>query len=178
VNRDGQLTAADRTNLGSPIPKLLYGLSASAEYRGFDLAFDFQGQSGNKIFNAKETVRPDPYNFEQRYFNFWNGEGPSNTEPRPSNGGINYEPSSRFIYDGSFIRLRNLTLGYNLPRSFAERASLQNARVYLRATNLFTISRFTGYNPDLVGGNPVLNALDVASYPVPRIFSVGMNLTF
>ncbi|MBL7854641.1 MAG: TonB-dependent receptor [Cyclobacteriaceae bacterium] len=178
VNRDGQLTAADRTNLGSPIPKLLYGLSASAEYRGFDLAFDFQGQSGNKIFNAKETVRPDPYNFEQRYFNFWDGEGTSNTEPRPSNGGINYEPSSRFIYDGSFLRLRNLTLGYNLPRSFAERASMQNARVYLRATNLFTISRFTGYNPDLVGGNPVLNALDVASYPVPRIFSVGMNLTF
>jgi TonB-linked SusC/RagA family outer membrane protein len=178
VNRDGIINGNDRVNLGSPIPTLMYGLSSTVEYRGFDLAFDFQGQHGNKIFNAKETVRPDPYNFEQRYFNFWNGEGTSNSEPRPSNGGINYEPSSRYIFDGSFIRLRNLSVGYTLPQSLSSRLSVKSVRVYLRATNLFTISSYPGYAPDIVGGDPTLNALDFASYPVPRVFSTGLNLTF
>ncbi|MDW8332438.1 MAG: TonB-dependent receptor, partial [Cyclobacteriaceae bacterium] len=97
VNNDGVLNGDDRTYLGSPVPKLLYGFNFNLTYRQFDFTVDFQGQHGNKIFNGKEIVRPDPYNFEQRYFNFWDGEGTSNTEPRPSNGGINYEPSSRYV---------------------------------------------------------------------------------
>jgi len=178
VNKDGAINGSDRVNLGSPIPTLMYGLSSTVEYRGFDFAFDFQGQYGNKIYNAKETVRPDPYNFEQRYFNFWNGEGTSNSEPRPSNGGINYEPSSRYIYDGSFVRLRNLSLGYTLPTTLSNRLSLKSVRIFLRATNLFTVSSFSGYVPDIVSNNPILNGIDTGSYPVPRVFSTGLNLTF
>ncbi|MBX2962257.1 MAG: TonB-dependent receptor [Cyclobacteriaceae bacterium] len=178
TNGDGFLTPADRVNLGSPIPKLLYGFSLNGEYKRFDLTIDFQGQQGNKIFNGKETVRPDPYNFEQRYFNFWDGEGTSNTEPRPSNGGINFEPSSRFIYDGSFFRLRNLSLGYTLPADWISKAGMRSLRAYARVTNLFTLSSFTGYTPEIVSGNPVLNGIDVATYPIPRIYSLGLNLTF
>ncbi|MFM9075548.1 MAG: SusC/RagA family TonB-linked outer membrane protein, partial [Bacteroidota bacterium] len=89
VNKDGELDAADRTNLGSPIPKAMLGLNGELTWRQFDLGIDLQGQFGNKIFNGKEIVRPDPYNFEARYFNFWDGAGTSNSEPRPSNGGIN-----------------------------------------------------------------------------------------
>lgn len=178
VNQDGILNSADRTNLGSPIPTYLFGLNLNLTYRNFDFTSDFQGQGGNKIFNGKEIIRPDPYNFERRYLNFWNGEGTSNSEPRPSNGGVNYEPSSRYIYDGAFIRLRNISLGYTLPQTLVDKGGMKSVRAYVRVTNLFTISEFTGYTPEIVSGNPVLNAIDVATYPVPRIFSVGLNMTF
>ncbi|MFZ9503923.1 MAG: TonB-dependent receptor, partial [Cyclobacteriaceae bacterium] len=126
----------------------------------------------------KEIVRPDPYNFEKRYYDFWDGAGSSANEPRPSNGGVNYEPSSRYIYDGSFVRIRNITLGYTLPDKLIQRAKMKSARVYLRANNLLTLSKFTGYTPEIVNGNPILNGIDFATYPVPRIFSAGLNVTF
>jgi TonB-linked SusC/RagA family outer membrane protein len=178
TNGDGLLTPADRINLGSPIPRFLYGFNVNLEYKRFDVVIDFQGQSGNKIFNGKEIIRPDPYNFEKRYFNFWDGEGTSNLEPRPSNGGVNYEPSSRYIYDGSFFRVRNLSIGYTLPSEISAKAGMKTARAYIRATNLFTVSEFTGYTPEIVSGNPVTNGIDGGTYPIPRIFSAGLNLTF
>ncbi|QOI98745.1 MAG: TonB-dependent receptor [Flammeovirgaceae bacterium] len=177
-DNNGVLNSADRTNLGSPIPTLLYGVNLSAEFKRFDVTIDFQGQSGNKIFNGKETVRPDPYNFEQRYFNFWDGEGTTNSEPRPSNGGVNYEPSSRYIYNGSFFRLRNFSIGYSVPEHLVRKAGMKSVRAFARVTNLFTLSSFTGYTPEIVSGNPVLNGIDIATYPIPRIYSLGLNLTF
>jgi TonB-linked SusC/RagA family outer membrane protein len=176
VNGDGVLNANDRTYLGSPIPKLLYGFNFNLLYRQFDFTADFQGQHGNKIFNGKEIVRPDPYNFEKRYFNFWDGEGTSNTEPRPSNGGINYEPSSRYVYSGSFFRLRNISLGYTLPSKWLTNIGLKSARAFVRVTNLFTISSFTGYTPEIVSGNAILNGIDGGTYPVPRITTIGLNV--
>lgn len=178
VNKDGVLNSDDRTNLGSPIPKVMLGLNTNLFYRQFDFTLDIQSQFGNKIYNGKETVRPDPYNFEKRYFNFWDGEGTSNTEPRPSNGGVNYEPSSRYIYDGSFVRLRNISFGYTIPQSLLDKVYVKSARAYVRVTNLVTWSKFTGYTPEIISGNPTVNAIDVATYPIPRIFSLGLNLTF
>ena len=178
VNKDGQLDSRDRTSLGSPIPKAMLGLNGNLAWRQFDLTVDLQGQAGNKIFNGKEIVRPDPYNFEARYYKFWDGAGTSNSEPRPSNGGINYEPSSRFVYDGSFLRLRNLMVGYTLPEAVGARVGLKSARVFARITNLFTLSKFTGYTPEIVSGNPVLNAIDFANYPVPRIGTIGLTMNF
>lgn len=178
VNNDGFLNSADRVNLGSPIPKLLYGFNVNLEYKNFDFTADLQGQSGNKIFNGKEIVRPDPYNFERRYLNFWSGDGSTTMEPRPSNGGVNYEPSSRYIYDGSFLRMRNISVGYSLPKSLVDKSGIKSVRAYVRVTNLFTTSKFTGYTPEIVSGNPVLSGIDVANYPIPRIFSLGLNMTF
>lgn len=178
VNKDGVLNSADRTNLGSPIPTLLFGLNINLAYKNFDVTVDVQSQHGNKIFNGKEIVRPDPYNFERRYINFWNGDGSSNSEPKPSNGGVNYEPSSRYIYDGSFIRLRNISLGYTLPQAFVDKGGVKTVRAFVRVTNLLTVSKFTGYTPEIVSGNPVLNGIDVATYPIPRIFSGGLTMTF
>lgn len=176
VNGDGVLNGDDRTYLGSPIPKLLYGFNFNLSYRHFDFTADFQGQHGNKIFNGKEIVRPDPYNFERRYFNFWDGEGTSNTEPRPSNGGVNYEPSSRYIYSGAFFRLRNVSVGYTLPSDLLNKLGIKSARAFVRVTNLFTISSFTGYSPEIVSGNPILNGIDSGTYPIPRITTIGLNL--
>jgi hypothetical protein len=179
TNGDNLLNGDDRTMIGSPIPDFLYGFSMEGFYKGFDLGIDFQGQAGNEIYNYKETVRPDLYNFEQRYIDFWNGEGTSTTEPRPSAGGYNFQHSSRYVQDGSYLRLRNVTLGYTLPSAISEKIKMRTARVYVRGTNVFTSKKYTGYTPEVPGaGSPLDNGVDAGTYPLPAIYSAGLNLTF
>lgn len=178
INDDGQINGLDRTYLGSPIPKFVYGFNLGLEYKGFAFSLDLSGQAGNKIFNGKEVVRPDPYNFEQHAFDRWTGEGTSNKEPRASFGGYNYTPSDHFIQDGSFIRIRNVMLSYNLPVSFAERLSLNEIRVYLKATNLYTFTRYNGYTPEIGSFDVLSNGIDYGIYPVTAIYAVGLNLNF
>lgn len=178
VNNDGQLNDADRTYIGSPIPTFIYGFDLSMTYKNFDFSIDFQGQWGNKIFNGKEVVRPDPYNFERRIWDRWAGEGTSTTVPKPSFGGYNYTPSDYFIQDGSFLRLRNISLGYSLPQEMANRIRLDQVRVFVRATNLFTWTNFTGYSPEIISSNVIDNGIDRGEYPVPAIYSVGLNINF
>lgn len=177
-NEDGVIDGNDRTTIGNPIPKLLYGFSAEFGYKGFDLGLDFQGQSGNDIMNYKETVRVGLYNFESHVKNYWDGEGSSNSEPRPTEGGNNYRISSRFVQDGSFFRLRSVTLGYTVPKDLSEKLYVKSARVYVRGTNIFTSTKWTGYTPEIASNSPVNNAIDRGTYPVPSIYSVGLNLTF
>jgi len=178
TNGDKVLNGEDRTYIGSPIPDFIFGINFSAAYRGFDLAVDFQGQAGNEIFNGKEVVRPDPYNFEKHVMDRWTGENTSNTEPRPSFGGYNYLPSDRFIQNGSFLRLRTLSVGYTLPESLSRKLYLTQARIYLKGNNLFTLTEYTGYTPE-IGSNDVLsNGIDNGIYPITAIYSIGINLTF
>ena len=178
VNGDGVISPLDRTNLGSPIPKFIFGVSGGSEYKGIDFSFNIQGQTGNKIFNGKEVVRPDPYNFEAHVMDRWTGEGTSNDEPRPTFGGYNYNISDRFIYDGSFIRLRNIMLGYTFPQDWSQKIYMQNLRVYFKVDNLYTWSKFTGYSPE-IGSREVLdNGIDNGIYPITAIYSFGLNLTF
>lgn len=185
VNGDGVVNPDDRTFLGSGIPDFIYGINLEVGYKGFGLAVDFQGQVGNEIYNAKETVRPDLYNFEQHVFNRWRGEGTSNSEPRATAGGYNFEPSDRFVQDGSFVRFRSATLSYDLHESLAEKIKMKSARIYLRGTNLITWTKFTGYSPEVSGeqigvtGTDVLNnGIDYGTYPVSTVYSVGLNLSF
>ena len=178
TNGDGNLDGNDRTYIGSPVPDLIYGFSFGMESRGIDFSIDLQGVIGNKIFNGKEVVRPDPYNFEAHVMERWTGEGTSNTEPKPSFGGYNYLPSDRFIQSGSFLRLRNITLGYTLPETLTNRISAHRARVYVKGSNIYTLTRFTGYTPE-IGSNDVLsNGIDNGIYPVTAVYSLGLNLTF
>jgi TonB-linked SusC/RagA family outer membrane protein len=178
VNGDGVLDGRDRTYIGSPIPKFIFGFNAMVEYKGFDLGIDFQGQTGNKIFNGKEVVRPDPYNFEQHVFDRWTGPGTSDREPRPSFGGYNFTPSDRFIQDGSFLRLRSASLGYTLPSSLTRKASITQMRVYIKGTNLFTLTRFTGYTPEIGSYDVLSNGIDYGAYPITSAYSIGVNLQF
>ena len=178
VNSDGKLDGLDRTYIGSPIPKFIFGFNAEVEYKGIDLSFDFQGQTGNKIFNGKEVVRPDPYNFEKHVFDRWTGPGTSNKEPKPSFGGYNYTPSDWFIQDGSFIRLRSMTLGYTLPSSLIKKEFIQQLRVYFKGSNLFTLTRFTGYSPEIGSYDVLSNGIDYGIYPITSTYSFGVNLTF
>jgi TonB-linked SusC/RagA family outer membrane protein len=178
TNDDGELNGNDRAYIGSPVPDFIYGFSFGIESRGFDLSIDLQGVVGNEIFNGKEVVRPDPYNFEQHVMDRWTGENTSETEPRPSFGGYNYLPSDRFIQSGSFLRLRNVSLGYSLPETLVQRISAVRARIYIKGSNIYTLTKFTGYTPEIGSGDVLSNGIDNGIYPVTAVYSVGLNLTF
>ncbi|UXE66131.1 MAG: TonB-dependent receptor [Chryseotalea sp. WA131a] len=178
TNNDGKITPEDRVVLGSPIPTFLYGFNLELNFRNFDLSADFQGEGGAKIYNAKATIRPDLYNFEASVIDRWRGEGTSNTEPRATQGGYNFLPSNRFIQDASFFRLRTLSLGYSFPKTLASKAGMRVARIYIRSTNLFTLTQFTGYSPEIASENVTDNRVDRGSYPVAIIYSVGLNISF
>lgn len=178
VNKDGKIDGLDRTYIGSPIPEFIYGLNFEIQYKAFDLSIDIHGQTGNKIFNGKDAVRPDPYNFERTVWNRWTGPETSNTEPRPSFGGYNYTPSDRFIQDGSFIRLRNVMIGYTLPEALSLKLAMKEVRLYLKGTNIFTLTRFTGYTPEIGSYDVLSNGIDFGTYPIAAVFSFGLNVTF
>jgi TonB-linked SusC/RagA family outer membrane protein len=178
VNSDGVINSDDRTYLGSPVPKFIFGFNAEMSYKNFDLSVDFQGQTGNKIYNGKMAVRPDLYNFEARVKNYWDGDGTSNSEPRPTASGVNFESSSYFIEDGSYLRLRNIRIGYSLPSSLAGKLRLTKARAYLSGTNLFTITEYSGFTPEIGGSDVVSAGIDLGVYPITAVYSIGLNLTF
>lgn len=178
INGDGVINLDDRTYLGSAIPRLVFGFNFSGSYKGFSLDVDFQGEYGKELYNAKETIRPDLYNFEAHVWDRWTDPGTSTTQPRPSAGGYNWQPSTRFVQDGSYLRLRNVTLGYAVPNTVAERFRMQSARIYLSGVNAFTLTRFTGYSPEFASPGVLDNGLDFGGYPVTSIYSLGLNLTF
>lgn len=178
VNGDGKIDGRDRTNIGSPIPSFIFGFNFGLEFMGIDLSVNIQGQTGNDIFNAKEVVRPDPYNFETRVLNRWTGPGTSDTEPRASFGGYNYTPSDHFIQDGSFVRIRNVSLGYTLPSAWMNKVKIQKVRIYAKADNLYTWTKFTGYTPEIGSGDVLSAGIDYGVYPITAVYSVGINLNF
>ncbi len=176
TNGDTKITDDDRTFIGSPIPDVLFGFNFNATYKGFDLNIDFQGQYGNEILNMKETVRPDMYNFEAHVWNRWTGEGTSNEEPIATQGGYNFLVSERFVQDGSFLRLRNVSVGYTFAPAIIQKLKLSNLRIYVSGTNLLTLTKFTGYSPEVLGG-PIDSGLDYSTYPVSSIYSCGIRIT-
>lgn len=178
VNNDGVINADDRTLIGNSIPDLIYGFSAEVGYRSFTLSADFQGQIGNDIYNGKQAVRFTTLNYEERFNEYWTGPGSTNTDPRPSLGGVNYSPSSYFVEDGSFLRLRTLTLNYALSAAKAQQWRISGMNVYLRATNLFTATNYSGYTPEIGIGSAVDGVIDRGIYPVTKVFTLGLNAQF
>jgi TonB-linked SusC/RagA family outer membrane protein len=177
INGDGKIDGRDRTYIGSPIPKFIFGFNFTLEWKGIDFSIDIQGQTGNKIFNAKDCVRPDPYNFETTVLDHWTGPGTSNTEPRPSFGGYNYTPSDHFLQDGSYLRIRNLTLGYTLPSKWTTKIYFEKLRIYFKTDNLFTWTKFTGYSPEIGSSDVLSNGIDAGIYPITAVYALGINIT-
>ena len=178
TNRDGVITADDRTYLGSPIPDLVYGFTFGFDVSGFDLAVDFNGVSGNKIINAKRIARFGTYNFETSFLDRWTGEGSSNAEPRVTNGGLNYNVSDRFLEDGSFLRLRNIQVGYTVPTSLSERVRLDKVRIYVTGTNLLTWTDYSGYTPEITSGSVISVGIDTGVYPIAQSIVFGVQVGF
>lgn len=178
VNKDGRITSADRTVIGSAIPDVIYGFSAEIGRGAFTLSADFQGQIGGDIYNGKQAVRFATLNYESKFVNAWNGEGSTNEHFKASQGGNNFLPSSYFVEDGSFLRLRTLTLNYSMSSKLCNKMKLTNANIYIRGVNLFTITKFTGYSPEIGAGNATDGVIDRGIYPITRVMTVGFNTNF
>ena len=178
VNGDGQITPDDRTAIGNPTPDFIYGGSINAAYKGFDIGVDLQGVYGNEIFRAWTQGTFADFNYLEGKTERWNGPGTSNWEPilstRRSN---NYQNSTYNIEDGSFFRIRNLQLGYTIGKGLLERAKIRSLRIYLNAQNLATFANNTGFTPE-IGGSATAFGVDNGTYPVPAIYSAGINLNF
>ena len=181
VNGDGVINAAeDRVVLGSAIPDMILGINGSFSYSGFELSFDVTGQFGNEVINAKQMARFGAYNYETRWLDRFTGEGSSNTIPRSTIAGPNFETlSSLYVEDGSYVRLRNVTLGYRFGGPVLDRLRMQSLRVYVNGTNLVTSQNYTGYNPEIYNGTVFDNGIDRGDiYPIARTITAGIDITF
>lgn len=169
------INADDQTMIGNPIPDWTFGINLYAEYKGFDLSAFFQGSLGNDIFKLYRRSNLGYANWEQAWVNRWHGEGTSNWYPRVVEGdNLNTRVSSFYVEDGSYIRLKVLQLGYSLPKKWMRKAHIKGFRVYLQGENLFTLTNYTGYDPE-VGTR---NGFDGGTYPQARVFTIGANITF
>lgn len=176
---NGVLNADDRTIIGSWIPDFVYGFNANVGFKGLSLSLDFAGQSGNEIYNGKQAIRFATLNYEDRFNERWTGPGTSNTDPKASTGGINYNPSDYFIEDASFIKLRTVTISYALPNPLIEKLKILTASVYVRGTNLWNSTDYSGYTPELGGSDSAIGGIiDLGVYPTTKVISAGLNLTF
>lgn len=196
VNNDGKIDANDQVCIGNPFPKLTYGLNLGAEFYGVDVQLFFQGVWGNKIYNAlrlrTEGAGDDCTLASYMADEVWIGysdlvrksmltKGIDWTEmenrqdatiPNPLGSPMNKENSSRFIEDGSYFRLKNIQIGYTLPKKVTEKFLCSRLRFYVTASNLFTVTKYSGYDPEVGSG------VDYGNYPQSRTFTFGLNANF
>lgn len=178
INEDGTINEEDKTFLGSPIPDVNFGLNFSASYRLFDLSFNLDGQVGNEVLYARPADRGFRLlNYEEFYLDRWTGAGTSNSEPRITESGHNYEVVDRFLESGDYLRLRNIQLGYTLPTSASNKISFNSIRIYANAKNAFTLTGYTGYNPQIGGGQVTETGIDLGTYPTTSVYSLGIEFS-
>lgn len=178
VNGDGEITPADRTQIGDPTPDVTYGFSVGLSYKNWDLSVDMMGQGGNQIFRTWDNYNFAQFNYLDQRLNRWHGEGTSNSQPLlNANHAINQLNSEYYIEDGRFFRIRNVQLAYSFDKTLLSKIRLQALKLYFNAQNLKTWKHNTGYTPEL-GGSAIAFGSDGGSYPVPAIYTFGVNLTF
>lgn len=192
VNGDGQLSVADRTVLGNPQPDYIFGITNTLSYKNIELSFLIQGVQGNEIMHLGRRFYANfagTANGLKEMNNRWRspedpGDGftprANRDLSRYSSSNASANISSTHIEDGSFIRLRNLSLAYNLPAHILQKWKVQHIRLYAQAQNLFTITNYTGYNPEVsVSGISALTpGVDYGGYPIAKTFTLGLNLGF
>lgn len=178
LNNDGVINDSDRTVIGNPNPSWLFSMNNSLSYKGFELSVFLQGIAGNKIYNANSidnTGMAAAYNQTTDVLKRWQGEGTSNSMPRAVFGDPNQNTrvSDRFVENGSYLRLKNITLSYTFPKQWLQKAQIENARLSLSCENVATITGYSGFDPE-VG----INGIDQNRYPISRTFSLGLNFNF
>ena len=178
LNNDGVINDSDRTVIGNPNPSWLFSMNNSLSYKGFELSVFLQGIAGNKIYNANNidnTGMAAAYNQTTDVLKRWQGEGTSNSMPRAVFGDPNQNTrvSDRFVENGSYLRLKNITLSYTFPKQWLQKAQIENARLSLSCENVATITGYSGFDPE-VG----INGIGQNRYPISRTFSLGLNFNF
>jgi len=183
LNHDGVIDDKDRTYIGNPNPNLIYGFNLGANYKGFDFLATFQGILGNDIWNSvKGYASPSGQNtLADAYTKAWTKEGDNATYPRISltNDNNNLRGSSWFVENGSYLRLQNFQLGYSIPKALLEHAGIMRSfRIYISGQNLFTLTKYSGPDPDIGQGSPLNLGFDPIRYPSARTIMVGVNAQF
>jgi TonB-linked SusC/RagA family outer membrane protein len=188
LNGDGRITPDDRTYLGSFLPDLLYGVNFSGNYRNFDLTVFLQGTQGNKIYNGTKVISQGMlrlFNAGTDVLNAWTPTNTNTDIPRAVSGdpNNNSRTSDRFVEDGSYLRLKNLSLGYALPAGALQsltRGTLTTARFYVAAQNLLTFTKYTAYDPEIGSrfGAQLTSGIDYGQFPAARTIMLGVQLGF
>jgi hypothetical protein len=186
VNGDGWITDDDKTNIGSPIPKMIYGLVLGSAYKGFDLNINISGVTGNDIFFNDQYWLEGmviPFNAAAYTINRWMKEGDITTIPRAAapDGNQNTRVSDRWVHDGSYLRLKTVSLGYTVPVSTIKKITMNavsNLRVYFTAQNLLTFTKYPGFDPEISGGSNLTQGIDVGQYPQSKLYMFGLQINF
>lgn len=203
VNKDGVIDDNDRTFIGNPEPKFTYGIGNNLTYKNWDLSVFLTGSYGNKVVNYQRRWLENPREnnnvlFEATQYAVLskiNEAGPVDYRNIYISGGDPYMPrmaassaastsnfrySDRFVEDGSYLRIQNISLGYNLPREWMKKLKIENVKLYANLQNVYTFSVYKGYDPEVgsMNQNALLTGIDNARYPSPRIYTFGLNLTF
>ncbi|MDM8324141.1 SusC/RagA family TonB-linked outer membrane protein [Bacteroides gallinaceum] len=180
---DGVITTNDRTVIGNALPKWYGGITNTFNFYGVDFSFMFQFNYGNDVYNATRLFatqsRLGRKNMLAEVADRWSPTNASNNVPK-YDGYITNDVYSRFVEDGSFLRLKTMTLGYTFPREWTKKFKVSKLRVYAQAQNLFCITGYSGYDPEvsMAASNPMTPGLDWGAYPKSRIFTVGLDLQF
>ena len=178
ITGDGIINDEDKTDIGKGMPDWTFGFNIGASWKGLDFNMFWQGTAGNQVFDATRRTDLKWVNLPSWMLNRWTGEGTSNRLPRFVFGdNHNWQSSDLYVYDGSYLRLKNIQLGYTLPQKLTKKVFVQKFRVYVAAENLVTLTKYHGYDPEISSGATSLG-VDYGVYPQARVFTVGLNLQF
>ena len=179
-NGDGTIDADDKTMIGNPHPDFTYGFNASMNYKAFDFSLFLQGTHGNDVLNGVFRYDLNTTNLPVAALERWTGEGTSDLYPRISHSDPNQNNriSDRFVEDGSFLRIKNVQVGYTLPESVMQRLQIGKCRIYVAASNLFTFTSYSGLDPEIGTRGTLEIGIDRGFYPAARTFMAGVNVNF
>ncbi|MDI1255602.1 MAG: TonB-dependent receptor [Flavobacterium sp.] len=186
VNGDGVVDTSDKTFIGNPHPDFTFGFTNNFRYKNIDLSLFLQGSVGNDVMNLTKRAGTSNAILSQNQFteaaDYWTPDNTNTSIPRPINSESNTNAfiSDRFVEDGSYIRIQNVTLGYTLPSNLLSKIKMTRLRVYGTVQNLYTFTNYSGYDPEIGSFNqsPLLSGIDNGRYPSPRTWSLGINVEF
>ena len=185
TNDDKVIDDKDRVELGNYMPDFTMGFYNAFSWKGFDLSFMLQWVHGNRIFNQSKVFLLETSGWsnglKDLYRNYWTEDRPNAKYARPNmlTADKYYETSDLMVEDGSFLRMTNLTLGYNFKSRFLRNLKISALRVYFTAQNLFTITDYSGYNPEVSSLNNALTpGIDYGTYPLNKSYAIGLNINF
>ena len=182
MDGDGVITTDDRTTIGNGQPDWYGGITNTFNYKNIDFSFMLQFQYGNDIYNATRMFNTQSQDERSNQLaevaDRWTPTHASNRVPS-AKGYVKYELYSRFIEDGSFLRLKNITLGYTFPNKWTRKAYINRLRVYGTAQNLFCLTKYSGYDPEVnMKSSPLMPGFDWGAYPKSRVFTFGVEVQF
>ena len=178
VDGNGIIDANDRTDIGKGMPDWTFGFNLGVSWKNFDLNMMWQGTAGNDIYDATRRTDIATSNLPSWMLNRWTGEGTSNRIPRFVQGdNVNWQSSDLYVYDGSYLRLKNIQLGYTLPAALTQKVFISSLHFYVAAENLFTFTKYHGFDPEISSGGTSLG-IDYGVYPQARVWTIGASLSF